>query len=61
MEEQKQIIGNIVDNSIEDIFKKVVEQFKLESGDFSPEETERLEEITDNLKTLLNEYVEWNK
>ena len=61
MEEQNQIISEIVDNSIEDIFKQLVKQFKLESGDFSPDQTGELEDITDKLKTLFNEYVEQNK
>ena len=45
MVEEKQIISEIVDNSVEEIFKKLVQQFKLESGDFSPEQTGRLEDI----------------
>ena len=61
MEEQEQIISEIVDNSVEEIFKKLVQQFKLESGDFSPTQTGRLDDITDNLKTLFSEYVEQNK
>ena len=61
MVEEKQIISEIVDNSVEEIFNKLVQQFKLESGDFSPEQTGKLEDIKGELKLLFNEYVEQNK
>ena len=61
MEEQKQIISSLVDNSVEEIFKQLVQQFKLESGDFSPAQTGRLKDITNELKNLFSEYVEQNK
>jgi hypothetical protein len=54
------LIDVIIDENLECLFVETVDSFKLKTGDISPMQTIRLENIKQNLKDLLKEFIKEN-
>ena len=54
-------IEGIIEAQIDLIFESVADHFELKSGDFSLEETLKLEDVQKRLEGILTEYVKGNQ
>lgn len=52
---------SIVNDVIDDLFLTMASRNGVTTGDFSPEQTNKLEQITKDLNELLNEYIKQNR
>jgi len=60
-EEQKSIIRQIVDVQLDFVFDTVADEFELEFGDITPNQSFTLSELGDKLTELVQDYVNQNK
>tara|TARA_R110001606_G_scaffold268633_1_gene417349 strand:- start:2631 stop:3020 length:390 start_codon:yes stop_codon:yes gene_type:complete len=56
----KEAIDEAVQESLDDLFSELVDEFHLENGDISPNQMQKLESIQDELSQLLLAYVNQN-
>lgn len=57
----RRLVTNRAEKSIEDLFKEMTELFALDSGDVSPMLNRKIEEITVDLATVLELFINDNK
>ena len=55
------ITKEFVQNEIDNIFLQVAQQANLKFGDISPEQVAELENITEKLTKIINNYIKNNK
>ena len=56
----KEAVDEAVQESLDDLFSELVDEFHLENGDISPNQMQKLESIQDELSQLLLDYVNQN-
>jgi hypothetical protein len=56
----KEAVDEAVQESLDDLFSELVDEFHLENGDISPNQMQKLESIQDELSELLLAYVNQN-
>lgn len=56
----KEAVDEAVQESLDDLFSELVEEFHLVYGDISPNQMQKLESIQDELSQLLLDYVNQN-
>ena len=57
----RRLVTNRAEKSVEDLFKEMTELFALDSGDVSPMLNRKIEEITVDLATVLELFINDNK
>lgn len=53
-------VRDVMEKNIDKMFKDLVDEYDLPNGDFSPEQTFKLDDIKEELGTLLGDFVHQN-